>query len=1000
MRTSFVLLAAAFGASAAAAQNAAPATTLPQGGLKPLTAEAFDRWKSIRGERLSDDGKWVVYSLVPQVGDGEMVVRSVGGSTEYRHTRGYIARPQNRAGASGPGTVYPNAELTPDARFAVFTIEPARAEVDKARRDRRRPADQPKPSLGIMSLADGKVTVVPGVRSFRLAKHASRYVAYLLEPKDTSAARREPGDSAGAPAGAPGAPAAAATPGRAARPVSTDSAGGRRPRRKDTGSTLVVRDLASGSEVRIDDVIAYAFDNRGAWLGYTVSSRDRAKDGAYVRAIANGNTSTLLSGFGNYKSLAFDDAGSQVAFVSDRDEYAKERPRYRLYHAALRSPTATELVGPAGLADSLLVSDRARLDFSVDGRALQFGVAPAALDSIPADSLADKAVFDLWSFKDPRLQPQQRVEAERDRGRSFPAVYQFALRRAFILGDDTIPQLRFTRDLRKAIATTSVPYSIEQMWGEGGNDIYVVDATTGKRKLVKSKVPFGASLSTDGQYVLYFDADKKWNAYAIASGRTTDLTGKLTGVRFEQETWDTPSDPAAWGVAGWTKGDRSVLIYDRFDVWELDPLGTRPARNVTDSIGRKRSIVFRYVQLDTTERGIDPARPILLRAMNEETKASGFWRDRLGAVALPDSLIMAKRQFGQPAKAQNADVYLFTQSTFRDAPDLWASGADFRGATRLTDANPQQKEYRWGTAQLVQWRNDDGLPLKGILYKPDGFDPKKQYPMVVYFYEQLSDGLYAYNMSYPRNTIQPTHYVSNGYLAFFPDIAYTDGYPGPSAVKSIVPGVQMLMDSGFVKRDGVGISGQSWGGYQVAYIVTQTNLFKAAFAGAPVANMTSAYGGIRWESGIARAFQYEKTQSRIGGSLWATPLRYIENSPLFAADRVKTPLFIMSNDADGAVPWYQGIEMFVALRRLGKEVYLVNYNGDAHNPTKRANQQDVAMRQMQFFDHHLRGMPAPDWMIRGIPFLQKGRDQIATQVATPQPVTAGAVPNQGGVPRP
>jgi dipeptidyl aminopeptidase/acylaminoacyl peptidase len=143
--------------------------------------------------------------------------------------------------------------------------------------------------------------------------------------------------------------------------------------------------------------------------------------------------------------------------------------------------------------------------------------------------------------------------------------------------------------------------------------------------------------------------------------------------------------------------------------------------------------------------------------------------------------------------------------------------------------------------------------------------------------------------------------------------------------------------------------------------------------------MTSAYGGIRWESGLARAFQYEKAQSRIGGSLWDMPMRYLENSPLFSADRIETPLMIMHNDGDGAVPWYQGIEMFVAMRRLGKEAYLINYNDDAHNPTKRANQLDVATRQLQFFNHHLRDMPAPDWMKQGIPFLQKGRDLAAPE---------------------
>jgi dipeptidyl aminopeptidase/acylaminoacyl peptidase len=204
-------------------------------------------------------------------------------------------------------------------------------------------------------------------------------------------------------------------------------------------------------------------------------------------------------------------------------------------------------------------------------------------------------------------------------------------------------------------------------------------------------------------------------------------------------------------------------------------------------------------------------------------------------------------------------------------------------------------------------------------------------------------------------------------------------------MKSIVPGVQMLLTRGYVDPKRLGLQGQSWGGYQTSYMITQTNLFAAAMAGAPVVNMTSAYGGIRWGSGLARSFQYEVGQSRIGGSLWETPMRYFENSPLFWLDKVTTPLFIMSNDMDDAVPWYQGIEFFVAMRRLGKEVYLINYNNDVHNPAGRANQKDIAMRMQQFFDTKLKGAPPPDWMVHGIPYLAKGRDQLNPTA----PVNAG-----------
>ncbi|HSJ62830.1 MAG TPA: prolyl oligopeptidase family serine peptidase [Gemmatimonadaceae bacterium] len=936
---------------------------------KALAPQDFDQWRSIDGERLSADGSWALYSIIPQVGDGEVVARSVRGSTEFRQTRGYIGRPQTRPGSGrGPAFNAPAAQFF-GAGHVAFTIEPSRDEFETARRQKKRPADQPKSSLGIMRLSDGSVTVVPRVKSFEPPRGDGRFLVYLLHPADSSAARGA--DSARTER-------AAATPGGEARPVA-DSAARGRAKKKEYGSPLVIRELSSGAESRIEDVLAVEVDPKGTWLAYVVSSRDSTKDGLYLRRVAGGESVEVARGEAQYKGLAFDKAGTQLAFVSDREEAKAEKPRYALYVATVSAPAPRALVPLSALGDSMIVSDRTRLEFSEDGARLQFGVAPPPLDSIPADSLADKAVFDLWHWKDPRLQPQQRVEAQRDRGRSYAAVADVRARRFRVIGNDTLAQVRFSRDLRTAVANTSVPYSIEAMWGEGGNDVYLIDATTGARKLVAERIRFNASLSPGSRYVLFFGNDRHWHAYATATGRTVNITEKVEGVRFDQETWDTPSDPAPWGVAGWTPGDRSVLVYDRYDIWQIDPTGAKPARVVTDSVGRQQEMVFRYVQLDTAAQFIDPSAPIMLSALNERTKAAGAWRDRIDVVQRPESLYMADRRFSSPRKADSADVLLFASSTFTEFPDLYASSLTMRDARKLSAANPQQAEYRWGTAHLVQWRSMDGVPLQGILYKPEDFDPAKQYPMVVYFYEQLSNNLHAHQTAVPRNTIQPTLYASNGYLAFFPDIHYSEGYPGASALKSILPGVQMLLDSGFVKPDGIGISGQSWGGYQAAYIITRTNLFSAAFAGAPVANMTSAYGGIRWESGLARAFQYEKAQSRIGGSLWDMPLRYLENSPLFHADRIQTPLMMMHNDADGAVPWYQGIEMFVAMRRLGKEVYLINYNDDAHNPTKRANQLDVAMRQMQFFDHHLRGMPAPEWMQQGIPFLQKGRDLVTPE---------------------
>jgi dipeptidyl aminopeptidase/acylaminoacyl peptidase len=318
---------------------------------------------------------------------------------------------------------------------------------------------------------------------------------------------------------------------------------------------------------------------------------------------------------------------------------------------------------------------------------------------------------------------------------------------------------------------------------------------------------------------------------------------------------------------------------------------------------------------------------------------------------------------------------MLTASRFDQFPDIWITNSTFRELKRVSNGDAQRALYNWGAAELISFKNVDGVPLKGVLLKPDNFDPKKKYPMIVYIYERLSQGLHAFRNPGPGTSINPSYYVSNGYLVYMPDIVYTIGYPGHSALKCVLPGLQAVVDKGFVNEDAIGIQGHSWGGYQIAYMVTQTNRFKAAAPGALVANMTSAYSGIRWGSGLPRQFQYERSQSRIGGSLWEYPLRFIDNSPIFRADRVETPLLMLHNDEDDAVPWYQGIEYFLALRRLGKEVYMFNYNGEKHGLRKRINQKDYTRRMQEFFDHYLKGVPAPEWMEKGIPFLQREKEK-------------------------
>jgi dipeptidyl aminopeptidase/acylaminoacyl peptidase len=952
---------------------------------RALTQADWDLWKSISAPALSNDGKWAIYSLAPLVGDGELIVRSTSGSTEYRVARGYLGRPNNVPGGLRPraggnpeeetgGPQIAAAQITYDSRHVLALTYPSRAECEAMSRDRRRGST----NLAIVRLADGTVSRVARVRSFRLPRNGGGWVAYA------------PGDSAG-------------ESGACAAGPSIQRSG---PPRRRFGSTVVLRSLTSGAETRLADVIDYAFDDSAKTLAYLVVSRDSTKDGAYVQSLATGAVTRLMSGTGDYSQLALDRSGTQVAFLSNRDAFAGDRS-FTLYHASLREGSARPAVASTTVGAGLRIAEAANVAFARSGGALLFGIAPPPVDTLPADSLVDRAVFDLWHYKDAQLQPTQRLNAARDRARSFQAIYHLATKRFVRLANDSLPNVSVSDDGRVAIANSRERYAVSSMWGDAGNDVYLIDATTGAIRLLREKLDGNAQLSPDARYVLFYD-DGKYFAHAIATNRTVEITAPLASVKFARETHDTPSPAPGWGVAGWTRGDRSVLLYDRYDIWELDPSGVRAPVMVTDSAGRKNRVQLRLALgggggggagggfggggAATEERGIDPSKPLLLRGFSEDNKGTGFARDQLGVDRDPEIIVHENAAFGTLQKAQDAEQYLVTRGTFVEFPNLY-TGTALNALTRVSDANPQQKDYVWGTAELVSWHSADGVPLKGVLFKPENFDASKKYPMIVYHYEQLSQNLHQYVAPNGRNVTNPTHYVSNGYLVFTPDIHYEEGYPGPSALKSIVPGVNMLLARGFVDPQGIAIQGQSWGGYQGLYMITQTNIFKAAMLGAPVVNMTSAYGGIRWGSGLARAFQYETGQSRIGKSIWDSPLRYIENSPLFWLDKVQTPVFFMHNDADDAVPWYQGIEAFVALRRLGKEVYLINYNNDVHNPASRANQKDMAMRMEQFFDHHLRGKPAPDWMKKGVPYLAKGRDQVPSTGTAPAQA-GGAVPEQ------
>jgi dipeptidyl aminopeptidase/acylaminoacyl peptidase len=638
----------------------------------------------------------------------------------------------------------------------------------------------------------------------------------------------------------------------------------------------------------------------------------------------------------------------------------------------LASTSPIELVNTAtsGMPAGFAVSEFGKLTFSKDGSKLFFGTAPAPV----AEPETEPAKVDIWTWKDPLLQPMQKARGDEERKRTYQSVVHLKDRKFVQLASPDVPELTLTDGAGIAVGQSNVPYQQLISWDTEYDDIFLVDLRTGTRQKMLEKSQFGARLSPGGSYLLWYDdAARAWFSERTTPGaKAVNLTSMLK-VPFENEKWDTPGDPAPYGSAGWTDGDRSVLLYDRYDVWEVKPDGSS-ARMITQGIGRDRKLIFRYQRIDPDEKAIPLAKPVLLSVTDDRTKATGFYRVSLAGKPAPERLMTGDKLFGGVIKAKNADTFVLTAQRFDEFPDLWITDGTFTNLKKVSDANPQQAAYLWGTAELIDYTNGDGKTLRATLFKPEDFDPAKKYPLLVYIYEELSDGLHRYVPPAPsRSSINVTRYVSNGYVVLEPDIVYDTGYPGQSAEKCVLPAVQKVVGMGFVDPAHIGIQGHSWGGYQITYLITRTNVFRAVEAGASVSDMVSAYGGIRWGTGMSRAFQYEKTQSRIGAPPWKAPLQFIENSPIFWVEKVHTPYLTMHNDDDDAVPWYQGIEFFTAMRRLGKEAYMFVYNGEKHGLRERENQKHWTVHMAEYFDYFLLGAPKPGWMEKGVPYLEKGR---------------------------
>lgn len=897
-------------------------------------------WNRILNTQISNSGDYILYALDKEESDRTLHLKTTKGDKimSYHRSKG--------------------AQFSFDSQYVVWRVNAWKDSIKEMKRRKVKKKDFPKDSLLIYNIKNKSIQKIPNVKSHRMPEEWSGIVAYMLEPAKAKK--------------------------KAAKPKKKDTTATKKPKKKikkvskANGYHLVVRQLASGKEDTLKFVHRYSIAKTGKYLTYATSGeKGKTASGVYLYDVASGNSKLLFESHAKtkYPQLDISEKGKRVGFVVDADSTKSLIKKPNLYAWSQNNSKAQLIVASENNTSNLLVSGDLRLQFSENEERLFFGLrtTPIVKDTT---LLAEEIVnVEVWTYDEPRLYTVQELQVNNDKKKAYLSLYDFNQNKMVQIANPTYDIARYGDEgnSKYAVIENRTPYMLQSQWtAQRPGDLQRVDLTTGERTNLGTKVYGGSSMSPKGNYLYgYSRKDSTWFTYNLKTLQYKSLT---KGRQFYNELHDYPDDPYSYGSAGWTENDEQFLIYDRFDIWSFDP-NTGASENVTK--GRASNVSYRYIRLDRDERSIPSNKKWLLSTFNEETKYGGFASYNPKRTSVKQ-VIEGPYSYGRPQLAQKdkKDRLLFTRQSFTDFPNLWSSNLSFKSPKQVTDANPQQKEYNWGTAEMVEWVSLDGRPLKGMLIKPENFDPNKKYPMIVNFYEKSSNGLYRHRApSYGRSTINYPFYASRGYVIFNPDVYYRDGYPGESAFNCVIPGITALIEKGFIDKDNIGVQGHSWGGYQIAYLVTKTDIFKAAESGAPVPNMISAYGGIRWWSGLSRQFQYEHTQSRIGGTPWEYPQRYVENSPIFNIDKINTPLLIMHNDADGHVPWYQGIEFFVSLRRLGKPSWFLNYNGEPHWPLKWQNRIDFNIRMAQFFDYYLKGAPKPVWMERGVPALEKGINQ-------------------------
>ena len=971
-----------------------------------MTVDDYTKWRSINTPSISSDGLWVAYVLA-------QTNTPTAQSKPVLHLRRLDTDQEiTVADASQPA-------FSSDARWIAYQVEPnaggrggrggagaaPAGDTGAAGQNGQGRGGPPAPPrrVELRNLATGAVQSWQDMQSFTFASNSSHIVLR----------RRPPTPANGAGRG--GAPGGGAAPAGGANGAGADAA----PR----GADVILHDLTNGRDQLLGSVSEIAFNRGGDLLAYTVEATPRDGNGLFVIDLKSGRVTPIDNDARVYSRLTWNDAGSGLAVLKGVDvERMRERDNmlvvYPNVKAAIESPEpVVARLNPAtatGFPKGFVVSDRAALDWSGDGKRVFFGMKEQvpAPDTARRKSTDEVADVDIWNTKDDRIQSVQMTRADADRNFTYREAFDVGASRFVRLADSTMRDVEVGQDGRWAVGRDTRQYISD--YKRPAADIYRVNTTTGERTLIEKAQLIGQhviGISPDGGQFIYWK-NNKYQAYDLDAGTTRALGGDAK-VSFIDTRDDHPGPKPPFGLEGYTTDGKGFVADHDYDLYFV-PFDGSAAVSLTKGAGSKSEIRYRYaaIEPDTSApapapggfgggRGgrankIDLSKPITLSTYGEWTKKAGFSVLENGQIR---EIVYDDAAYSTPVKATKADRYLFTRQTFVEFPDLRVSGADFKSAKKISDANPQQAEYNWGHRILFDFKDRDGHKLQGILAIPDDYKPGEKRPMLVNFYEKNSQNLNRYSApSYLTGMgSSPIQAVSDGYITMLPDIYFHTGSSHSDMLNAVEAAVKKVISMGYVDPAKIGINGHSYGGEGAAFIGTRSRLFAAVGMGAGVTDLYQDFSqnwGWAYQvpggSGANGNDYYLYGQGRWGFSPWEKPDVYMFESALTHVPEVTAPFLIMHGTADPTVAFQNGLGFYNALRYNGKNAVLLAYPGEGHGLRGVANRRDLTVRYFQFFDHYLKGAPAPQWLTEGVPYLRKNAIDVTAGVTAAG--TAGSVP--------